>query len=260
MPRPLLPPFRSGIDLPADGPTVILFHGYTGTPYDLSPLAYFLNEHGYAVHVPLLLGHGTSPQKLTKVTAQKWLNQANETIQKQGNKPFFLGGLSMGALLAIIAAKKSSPQGLILISPSIRLNFSGELVISSAKLGFLAPDKSFAKIGGESDINDPEGRKKCPSYKEMPVFGLVQLEELRLLAKACLPDLTMPIFAAFGAMDGSINTSGSRETLIKKTKQNLSIKSYANSRHVLPLDYDRDALADDVWQFIKSCQGHEGTP
>jgi len=242
-----------GYELAGSSAQVLAFHGYTGSPYDLRPLANGLNEHDVKIHVPLLLGHGSKPQDLFDIDAQDWLRQAKDELKKlDPKKPIVLAGLSMGALLAILLAGKSKKvSALILISPALRLNLSAELAISAAQLGLLSPKNSIQKMGGKSDINDPVAREMCPSYGVMPIHGLLQFEHLRLLAKKALPRIKCPLFMAFAKTDGAINTGSSRNLILALAPTKIVSKTYSNSKHVLPLDFDRDTLCRDVWMFLK---------
>lgn len=253
MARRLPPVSTEGYRLAGTGPLVILFHGFTGSPYDLKPLALSLAKQGCEVSVPRLLGHGTKSADLKSINSDDWVQQAkNELTSIAPNRPIILGGLSMGALLAILIGTKSNVKALILLSPALHLTLGTELAVAGAKLGILPTDQSFPKLGGRSDIADPVAQKKCPSYPDMPLFGLMQLAELSIAARAALREVRCPIFAAFGKIDGAIDVNASHQAVLACTRGPLKSKVYDRSKHVITLDYDRDQLASDVWQFLTS--------
>ena len=193
---------KKGYVLPGAGAQVLLFHGYTGSPYDLKPLALYLNQHDISVSVPLLKGHGATLRDLAKIKNSSWLQQAHEELgMLDQNKAIFLGGLSMGACLAIITAQNSRAKALLLLAPALSLKLSAELLISSARLGLISARFSMPKLSGKSDIADPVARQKCPSYPEMPLSGLLEFDTIRLLARELIPNLEIPIFMAFGSRD-----------------------------------------------------------
>jgi esterase/lipase len=143
-------------------------------------------------------------------------------------------------------------KALALFSPAIDLSLGAELIITSVKLGILSGQGSLPKLGGGSDIADPIARKKCPSYKEMPLFGVMQFDALRLKAKKELGHIEIPTFMAFGMLDSAINVKTSRQTILNEIKGPIVSKLYARSKHVISLDYDRDLLAKDLWHFINA--------
>jgi carboxylesterase len=248
---------KKGYALKGDKAQVVLFHGYTGSPYDLRPLSDFFAEHDIAVSVPLLYGHGTTAADLNNVTAEDWLLQAEEVLLSLDyRKPIILGGLSMGALIAIILTANNPKISLILLfSPSLKLNRLAELTIGSAGMGMIDKNTSLPKLSGGSDIADPLAKKKSPAYKEMPIGGLLQLEKLRLFALERLSDIRVPIFAGFGTNDTAIEPTISRRIIMAESTQPIVSKVYSRSKHVITLDYDRGLLAADVLHFLTTRLG-----
>lgn len=244
---------KKGFDLSGDQAQVLLLHGYTGSPYDLRPVADFLNRHNCRVAVPLLCGHGNDPKELFHVQAEDWLTQSLEVLNSFDEKrSIVVGGLSMGALLAIIlAASQKNIKTLLLFSPALRLGLLADLTKAFAKLGLMDKNSSLKKPSGESDIADPLARQKSPSYPEMPIAGLLQFDRLRLMAEVALPKVACPIFMAFGKLDAAIDAHDSRRVITESTIQPVFSKFYDNSKHVVTLDYDRDELCKNLWQFLK---------
>lgn len=245
---------KSGYTFESLGAQILLFHGYTGTPYDLKPLAIFLHKLGYKVVVPLLKGHGKKSSLLNKVTYEDWLKQANLAYKNlDPNKPIYVGGLSMGALLAIcLASKYKNIKKIILLSAALELFLWINIAIEYYKKLPLKLHFSWPKMGGQSDIADEKAKKICPSYKDLPFFGLYQFNELRKMAILQIPNITCPIFAAFGAKDMSIEVQASKRHLVKACSKKMIIKNYQKSKHILPLDLERDMLCEDVKNFLKS--------
>jgi carboxylesterase len=243
--------------LPGDKAEALFFNGYNGSPYYLRIVSDFLSARGIAVHVPLLSGHGSRPDKLLTVTADDWLHEARAAFATLNhNLPIILGGLSMGALLAILlAAEHPHSRALLLFSPSLKLNPLADLTILAAKLGFVDKTLSLKKLSGGSDIADPKAKACTPSYLEMPVVGILELEKLRVMALANIKKVACPIFLAFGKNDGAINTIESQNAVAMNTHQPLMSKFYSRSRHVITLDYDRDLICADLSHFLSGSCG-----
>ena len=84
--------------------SILLLHGYTGTPYDMRYLAERLSQQDYAVFVPRLPGHGTNRRDFLQSKDDDWLREAIDgylTLQAMG-KPVHVCGLSMGGVLALL--------------------------------------------------------------------------------------------------------------------------------------------------------------
>jgi carboxylesterase len=233
---------------------ILLLHGFTGSPYDLKPLAMYLNKAGYLVAVPLLSAHGGQPEKLIGIKASDWLLDSLNAFNKFDDKsPKILIGLSMGALLAILLTKKVSNQisALVLLSPALKLNFSAKLIIKAASLGLLPKNFSIIKLSGASDIADPIAKNKCPSMPQMPISGLLEMESLRKKAILAIKHIRCPLFFGFGKNDAAINVASSRRVAMLAKSKVKVFREYAHSKHVLPLDFDRDELNADILDFLE---------
>jgi len=106
---------------------VLLFHGWTSSPYELKKLGEFLSSKGYVVFAPLLPGHGTIPDDLNNFEWKDWADFAEESYQKIKSdcQDVFAGGVSMGGNLAIrLAANHPEINGLITMgTPLFLRNF-----------------------------------------------------------------------------------------------------------------------------------------
>src|SRR4051812_18818237 len=104
----------------ARSPHVLLLHGLTGAPHEVWPLGRAPSEVGYHVEAPLLRGHGTTPEDLAQTSADDLVAQARSVAE--AGRAEVIGGLSMGALLALIlAAERRETKALVLMATALRL-------------------------------------------------------------------------------------------------------------------------------------------
>lgn len=107
--------------------TFLLFHGLNDSPYVWRGLAAALSERGFDTRAVLLSGHGSTADDMLHVRMEDWLAEARHhlrAVQADG-RPVWLGGFSMGAVLATrLALERDDVAGLLLISPAFdsRLN------------------------------------------------------------------------------------------------------------------------------------------
>jgi carboxylesterase len=233
---------------------VLLLHGYTGSPHDLSPIANALKRKGCQVLVPLLKGHGTNPKDLYHVEATDWLNEASHHLSSfDFKKPIVLGGLSMGTLLALIlASRHDGINALLLFSAALWLKPGARAIIKLAEAGLINKYSSLPKLSGGSDINDPKAKLKSQAYQEMPIFGLIQFDYLRVLAINAINQVKSPCFIAFGTKDSTININKSHDLLAEQLNAPYFCRYYNNSKHVITLDYDKNKISHDAWQFLQA--------
>lgn len=110
-------PFHDG-----SGAGVVLLHGLGGTPVEMRPVAKGFSRAGYAALCPRLSGHGGTEADLKSARWEQWESDALSALEKlrARGKPTFVGGLSMGAVLAVrvAAVRPDLVDGLLLFAPT----------------------------------------------------------------------------------------------------------------------------------------------
>lgn len=102
-------PLVGSIALPGtNGAWVILVHGLTGSPHEMSFIAKFLNKKGFSILCPRLANHGEPLEVLRDTAWQEYYQSIRKAVLhvKEGNpgEPIFIAGLSVSALLALLVA------------------------------------------------------------------------------------------------------------------------------------------------------------
>ncbi|MHC6231296.1 alpha/beta hydrolase [Arthrobacter sp. MMS24-T111] len=114
-------PFSSAFS--GEGPRtgIVLSHGFTGSPHGLRAWATAFAAAGFAVRMPLLPGHGTTWQDLSRTRWQQWhgaLDEAFLELDAQCDR-VFAAGLSMGGALALRIAATRPVAGVVLVNPGL---------------------------------------------------------------------------------------------------------------------------------------------
>jgi carboxylesterase len=104
---------------PGGAPAALLVHGFPGTPAEIRPLGEALHKAGWTVQGLLLPGFGPQIATLDERRAGDWAAAVEEALcaLKRDHSPVLLVGYSMGAALAIGAAARAVPDGLVLLAP-----------------------------------------------------------------------------------------------------------------------------------------------
>ena len=123
---------------PGGPAAVVLIHGLTGTPTEMRQIGKLIAKAGYSVYGVQLAGHCGTEDDLLGTTWHDWYASVEAAWNKIAAKheTVFVGGLSMGAVLAIhlAALHPGKIAGLTLYSTT--LAFDGWAV---PKLSFLFP-------------------------------------------------------------------------------------------------------------------------
>ena len=132
---------KSDYWMPGGRSGVLLIHGLTGTPAEMRFVAKGLNAEGFTVYGMQLDGHCGTESDLLATGWKDWAASADRaaTHMLQSVDRLFVGGLSMGALLALhLAARRPHDvQGLALYGTTFR--YDGWAIPPIAHLSFLLP-------------------------------------------------------------------------------------------------------------------------
>jgi len=103
-----------------------LIHGLNDSPYVWRDVSEELTKRGFDVRAILLPGHGNTPESQLDMSYKRWLASAREQFELYQNQdgdavPIYVGGFSMGAVIAtILALDNASIEGLLLFSPAFK--------------------------------------------------------------------------------------------------------------------------------------------
>ena len=104
---------RQASDGTSGAPTALIFHGLAGTPFEVASVAEALRAEGMAAHTPLLPGHGASPEAYLASSFAEWRAFARAEYERlSAGGPVFLGGYSLGGILALDIAENAAEAGL----------------------------------------------------------------------------------------------------------------------------------------------------
>jgi carboxylesterase len=110
--------------IPAGGDAVLVLHGFSGWPGEMTFLGDRLAEAGLAVCIPRLPGHGTNARDFMQTGWRDWLRASIDAyLELAAVSPrVHVVGFSMGGLLAIILAARFPVARLCLVAPGVRIS------------------------------------------------------------------------------------------------------------------------------------------
>jgi carboxylesterase len=227
---------------------VLLLHGYTATPVEVSLLAEYLHtQAGYTVVCPLLPGHGTKIDDLHKIKWQHWADHV-ENIYEQLSKKCtfrFVGGTSLGGLLALyLAVFHPEIKGLLIYSPALIVN--NRMAILSHELKyFVKTIPKFRKKVGQSIVEE-----RWQGYTSDSLPAISQLLRLQQVVRKNLPRITQPILICQGMRDETINPKGASEIYRQVRSKDKKLHYMEESTHSLLLDQEWEKIAQETVAFI----------
>ncbi len=196
---------------PERGPRVLLLHGLTGGPGELWPLASALASLGWRCELPWWAGHGTTPEALARTSAEALVEQARGF---GAGAPGAIVGLSMGALLGVVAASRSPVAApLVLLAPAWRM--AGQARLFDLLAAWPRPGARLLSKGTDWGHDYPgaagragaaameASRRMGVRYDAIPLAWSARLRAVRAAARACAPGVRGPVRVIHGLMDGT---------------------------------------------------------
>ncbi len=257
LPETDLPPEEDPVRLTGHGPFLfrggsagcLLIHGLTGTPEEMRYLGVRLHrDTGLTVSGVMLAGHGTDAETFHQTDWHDWYRSAEQAMLDLSRtcSPLFVAGFSMGGLIAMALAlhRSDSIRALALLAAPLFANRHKALL---AGLGYGLPGvrpwlrRRSKRTGWEA----PPMKKAL----EPPHLSFAQLKWIMRRKGA---SLTLPTLILQSRLDPSVpwgNGIALRNLVSSRRKELILL---ARSQHVLPLDLERDRVADEIGRFFLS--------
>jgi len=225
---------------------VLVSHGFTGSPYSMKPWARHLAEHGFAVEVPLLPGHGTTWQEMNRTRWEDWYAEVTRAFEKLSaeNDLVVAAGLSMGGALVLRLAADHPDRvaAVCVVNPALTTDRKDVLALPVLK--WMVP--SFPGLA--NDIKKPGVDEH--GYTKTP---LKALHSCLRASKAIVPDLpkvTAPVLIFHSLDDHVVDYSSIPRITSKVSSRDVTERPLTESFHVATLDNDAPAIFEESLEFF----------
>ena len=176
----------------------LLIHGFTGAPFEIQPLADYLQEtKDWVIRTPTLPGHGDNLH-LKGITNQQWVSHAEKELLFLLEKcdQVYIIGFSMGGLIAGYLATKYPIDKLVLLSAAAYYINLKQLLVDI---------KEMIKDSYQGNIKENElflrYKKKIA---ETPISATIQFRGLVKEIRPKLKDIKVPTLIIQGERDGIV--------------------------------------------------------
>ena len=226
----------------------LVLHGFTGSLQTGAPLGAMLKEAGCTVAMPILRGHGTSPEHLFRVHWRDWVADAREALLRLApgsDEPVVVAGLSMGALVSCILAAEfpRNVRRLALIAPAFR--FRSRLIHAIPLI-----KRVYSSWGGNPEFADPALLGSINNYPSFPIESMEQTIALTRVAEDLLKSINCPVGAFYAKRDPVVPPKVLK-LLDKKLGSGPSRKHvYKKSYHEMLCDVEGETVCMDVVNFL----------
>ncbi len=242
---------------------IMLFHGLTGSPYELKKYAKFLFDKGFDVYCYCLPGHGSHEIDIYSVKERDWRNFAQERYNelRKNYADFFVGGLCLGAVLALnLAEENKDITGLICLSTTLFLdgwtipwyNFLMPIGLHTIlRYYYTFPEREPYGIKNEK-VRNTISRLMTKNTVAMDNYPLSSIYELLLLSKRVKRNITnvfAPILLVHSLEDDLTSTKSAK--FVNKTSSFYrEYMELEDSYHLILYDNEKEKVYNKTIEFI----------
>lgn len=245
----MLQPFRLGTGTRG----CLLVHGFAGTPPELRGLGEHLAAHGYTVMVPLLPGHGVTPEAMAQTRWTEWARGAQEALDRlrRDCATVFVGGQSMGGSLALhLAARNPDVRGVIAMAA-----MGSPAFFRDWRLRFIRGVKYFWRWyvpPVDCDLGDPNALLSLHSYARRPTVCIESLMQLLRVVDRELPQIQAPALILHGRHDRTVPVDNAPYIFERLGSTDKEIVWFERSGHTITVDLERANVGATVLRWLEA--------
>ncbi|MBT2695304.1 alpha/beta fold hydrolase [Bacillus sp. ISL-55] len=224
----------------------LLIHGFTGSPFEVEPLAQSLKERtDWKIVVPTLPGHGDE-LRLKGIKHDEWLNHAENELKALLKEcdTVYVVGFSMGGLIASYLASNYRVDKLVLLS-------AAAYYVNPKQLASDIKEMMRDTLKGNLKENELF-RRYTRKIKETPMTATLQFRRLVSKIKPILNDVKVPTLIAQGESDGIVPPKSAHYLYENIGAEEKRLIFYKNSKHLICHCDEKEHLFDEVYDFLTS--------
>ena len=231
----------------------LLIHGFTGAPKEMRTMGEALHQRGYTVLGVRLAGHATRPEDMLRTRWEDWLLSVEDGLHLLGGAAdrIFVCGLSMGGVLALMAAARFSIAGVVAMSTPYKLPPNPMMRF----LPVLKRVKPKISKGGKGDWVDPASAEGHVDYPYYPSQSILELNRLLAEMRANLPAVSVPALLIHSRDDGGIPFTNMEKIYLALGSRRKEMLAIEQSGHVIVRDQQREQVFEAVDRFIQAVVG-----
>lgn len=256
---------------------VLLIHGLTGTPNEMRLIAKGLQRAGFTVLAVQLAGHCGTPEDLVATRWQDWLasvQRGADRLRQHTDGPLIVGGLSMGAVLALALAIERPRQvaGVVALSPTFR--YDGWSMPAYTRLSFLLPLFRALRLGRHSvfmeappyGIKDEALRERvvaqmlsgdsaAAGLPGNPWWSVIELRALSAHVRRNLDAVRAPCLVMHARQDDIAAASNAQDIVRGVRHAPVELVLLDDSYHMITIDRERRAVLARTVAFAQAVAG-----
>jgi carboxylesterase len=240
------------------GPTGILcLHGLTATPDEVRWLADHLAGAGHTVSAPRMAGHGTHHRDLQHTRWGDWYTSALDAyyVLRAQCERVVVGGLSMGALVALLLAASQPVDGVYALAAPLELSGARSrrtvrLVGSVRPFVPMPDDTNFPRRLRTEQLRRGEPNRGRVRYDIWSTQAVVELYDLMDVVRGQLGQVTAPACLVYSEADGTVPVYNRDLVAAGLGSAQVETHTLKDSGHILTQDSECEAVFATVADFV----------
>lgn len=226
---------------------VLVCHGFGGSPRSVQEVTLRLKEAGYSVALPLLTGHGLTPEAMERSLWTQWAADAEQGFAwlRERSDEIFVFGLSMGGTLALwLAERHPEASGLITVNAIVRHPQERKMHI----LGRVGMPRWAKAIGNDAKMPGVDEE----AYDRIPIRSTRQLALLLAAVRRDLSLIRCPALIFSSVVDHVVPPVNQKELYKAISSTDKTLIELPDSYHVATMDYDKELIFARTLEFISA--------
>ena len=244
---------------------ILLFHGMTGSPFELKKYGQFLFTKGYDVYADCLPGHGDKVEEIYTVKYQDWLDFAYERFEYLNSKydEVFVSGLCLGAVLALGVAEKYGEKvsGIVSLSTTLFLDgwrlpwFSFLMPIALSTMIRFYYNYPECEPHGIKNLKTRKIVKKLLEKSDVgmnyfPMSAIYELLKLSKVIRKKLKEISVPILLIHSKEDDLTSPKGAYLVYNKISSEDKNLIILEDSYHMVLYDNEKEFVYNKCLEFF----------
>lgn len=244
---------------------VLLFHGMTGSPFELKKYGQYLYSLGYDVFADCLPGHGDNVSDIYTVKYTDWVDFSCSKFKelKSQYQEVYVSGLCLGAVLALAVAERYPEEvdGIIALSTTLFLD------------GWRLPWYNFLMPIGLSTLIrfyysypecDPHGIKNVRTrnvikrllekgdvgMNDFPMASIYELLKLSSFVRQSLKNVVAPILLIHSEEDDLTSPKSAKIVYNNVSSTDKDMIILNDSYHMVLYDNEKDLVFSKASEFL----------
>jgi len=232
------------IELDRDGArSVLLLHGGGDTPQSVAQLARHLYEVGFAVHAPLLSGHGRALSAFSSVSADRWyadVESSHARLADRYEDVSIVGSSMGGALAASLCANHTTVSSLVLLAPYLAMPPVLRSLAGARHLwAWLAP---YVSSQHDGSILDPQAARRSLGYGLWTPAAIYALRAVVDRGYEALPSVRAPTLVIQSRRDNRIAAASAEHAFSRLGAAEKEVVWLDGAGHVITVDYGHERV------------------